>query len=51
VIAPPPRPIAPVALDADFPLLLDPVRRAALTARWRRAMGRDRQDNRKGETR
>jgi iron(III) transport system substrate-binding protein len=41
VIAPPPRPIAPIALDEDFRRLLDPARRAALTARWRRAVGRD----------
>ncbi len=40
VTAPPPRPIAPVALDDDFPKLLDPARRAALVARWRRAVGR-----------
>ncbi|WP_203070228.1 substrate-binding domain-containing protein [Falsiroseomonas ponticola] len=40
VTQPPPRPIAPIALDEDFPRLLDPARRAALLARWRDAVGR-----------
>ncbi len=40
VTQPPPRPIAPIALDEDFPRLLDPARRAALLARWRGAVGR-----------
>ncbi len=39
VLAPPPRPIAPIPLDEDFQLLLDPVRRAALLAQWRVAVG------------
>lgn len=47
VIAPPPRPIAPIALDEDFPRLLDPAHRAALLARWRQAVGRN---NDKGGT-
>lgn len=40
VAQPPPRPIAPIALDEDFPRLLDPARRSALLARWRQAVGR-----------
>ncbi|MBU8542752.1 MULTISPECIES: ABC transporter substrate-binding protein [Roseomonadaceae] len=38
VLATPPRRIAPIPLDADFPALLDPGRRAALVASWRAAM-------------
>lgn len=40
VTQPPPRPIAPIALNEDFPRLLDPARRARLLARWRQAVGR-----------
>ncbi|MGK7870262.1 substrate-binding domain-containing protein [Falsiroseomonas sp. E2-1-a20] len=38
VLAAPPRPIAPIALDAGFHRLLDPGRRTALVARWRAAL-------------
>lgn len=38
MLATPPRPIAPIPLDAGFTRLLDPGRRAALVARWRKAM-------------
>jgi iron(III) transport system substrate-binding protein len=44
VMAPPPRPIAPIPLDEDFRALLDPSQRQALAVRWRRAFGRETQE-------
>jgi iron(III) transport system substrate-binding protein len=40
ITAPPARPLAPIPLDDGFARLIDPAARAALLARWRRAIGR-----------
>jgi ABC-type Fe3+ transport system substrate-binding protein len=40
IIAAPARPVAPIPLDDNFGRLIDPGRRDALLARWRRAVGR-----------